>query len=493
MGGKSGGSGKMEVTDYYMSVHLGICLGPIDALTGIYIGEKTAWEGEATSEQTITLNIPDLFGGKKKEGGVSGAVHFMQGRPGGSGVSMLANLAARLGLTSDTCPAYAGLANIFFVGSVSNASGGFLWGSNSPYLKTVWARVRRRSNTFPAKAGEPSNYSNMGDNCNPAHMIYECLTNAEWGMGASPAAIDVGSFQDCAKTFYNEGFGLSMIWTRQTTIEAFIGEIIDHVQATLFLNQRTGLLTLKAIRGDYNPDLLDELNPDNCVITKSQRKVWGETINEINVTWTNPANEQEENVTQHDLANIEMQGAVVSDSRNYYAIRSAELAMKVAVRDIRSAAAPLASFEIECDRTVFGIIPGSVRRLVYPEYDIENVVIRINNIDYGRPGDSTIRISAIEDIFSLSQSAYTTPDGTGWTDGSSVPVPLDYVQALTLPAYFATRVIAQYARLPRSPILKFWWAFSGRPKAEILGTSPSTARWSLLQARSNSLTWAPRT
>lgn len=444
MGGKGGGSGKMEVADYYLSVHLGICLGPIDALTGIYIGEKAAWEGEATAEQTIVINKPDLFGGVKKEGGAVGEVRFMPGKPPGT-ATMLSTLAARLGLTSDTCPAYTGLASLFFVGSTGTSSGGFKWGSNSPYLKSVWARVRRRSNTFPAKAGEPSNYSDMGSNCNPAHMIYECLTNTEWGMGASTGIIDVGSFQDCAKTFYNEGFGLTMVWTRQTTIEAFIGEILDHVQAMLFLNQRTGLLTLKAIRADYNPNLLSELTPDNCTITKFQRKVWGETINEINVTWTNPVNEQEETVTQHDLANIETQGAVVSDTRNYYGVRSPELAMKIAVRDIRSSAAPLASFEIECDRTVFGIVPGSVRRLNYPEYGIEDVVVRVNNIDYGRPGDSTIKLSAIEDIFALPQSAYSVQDGTQWSDGAAEPSALERTKIITLPLYFATQVASQYA------------------------------------------------
>lgn len=445
-GGKGGGgSAKIDVSEYYRSIHMGVCAGPVEAMEAIYIGEKEAWTGVASNQSALGISRTDLFGGIKKEGGVAGQAHFMPGSPSGTGVTMPENLAKRLGRTSATCPAFTGLCNLFFVSNVSDESGGFYWGANNPYIKTVWAKVRRRSNIFPAKAGEPSNYYAMGSEANPAHMIYECLVNTEWGMGASPAIIDVGTFQDCAKTFYLENFGLSMIWAQQTPVENFISEILDHVQAALFVNPRTGLLTLKAVRDDYNPADLEELNPNNCKVTRFQRKAWGETINEVTVSWTNPLNEKDETITIHDLANIEMQGNIVSTTRNYYGIRSAALASMVAARDIRSAAAPLASFDIEADRTVWSLLPGGVVKLSYPELGISNLILRIGNIDYGKPGDSKIRISAIEDIFGLPQSAYTVPSESSWQDESQPPTNLDYLQIMTLPVYFAVRVLQQYA------------------------------------------------
>ena len=447
MGGKSGGSAKMDVTDYYLSVHAGICMGPVDLL-GIYVGDKPAWEGNQTAEGGIAINKPSLFGGNKKEGGLKGVAYFLPGHPPSAAVSLPENLAKRLGKTPDTCPAFKGFASLFFVESIAKAAGAFMWGSNSPYLKTVWAKVRRRSNTFPAKAGEPSNYSNMGSESNPAHMIYECLTDTEWGMGASPNIIDVASFQDAAKTLYQEGFGLSMIWTRQASIESFIGEIIDHIQANLYPDPRTGLMTLKLIRDDYNPDDLQSLTPDNCRITKFDRKAWGETINEIIVSWTNPANEQDETVTMHDLANIEMQGGIVSDTRNYYGIRSQDLAVKIAVRDSRSAAAPLATFDIEADRSMSWLRPGSVVKLSYPEYGISGLVLRVGPIDYGKPGDSKIRFTALEDIFGLPQSAYTSPVESQWQSEAADPADLEYVVGFTLPRYFAAIVVNQFTLTP---------------------------------------------
>lgn len=442
--GKGGGSAKQKVDDYYMSVHLGVCHGPAE-LKAIIVGEKIAWEGTASAESTLSISKRDLFGGNKKEGGVAGQVRFMPGDPPASNPSMLESLAKRLGKTAATCPAFTGLCNLFFVGSVSADTGGFYWSSNSPYLKSVWAKVRRIPTAFSAAIGEPSNYSNMGTEANPSHMIYECLTNTEWGAGTSSSMIDTSSFQNAAKILSAEGFGLSMIWTQQATIESFISEILDHIQGTLFTNPKTGLLTLKLIRDDYNPELLAELTPDNCRVTKFQRKLWGETINEINVSWTNPENEEEEVVTMHDLANIEMQGGIVSETRNYYGVRTAALAAMIAARDIRSAAAPLASYEIVADRRFWFLVPGDVIKITYPKYKAYGVVLRVNNVDYGKPGDSRIKITAIEDIFGLPQSSYSVPSGTGWSEQSFAPTDMAHTEIITLPYFFSAKVAARAA------------------------------------------------
>jgi len=274
-----------------------------------------------------------------------------------------------------------------------------------------------------------------GVDANPAHIIYECLTNKDWGMGASDAIINVESFEDAGRTLFNEGFGLSMAWMKQSSIEAFIHEVIDHILATVFVNPNDGLITIKLVRDDYDPESLPELNVDNCTITKWDRKLWGETTNEIVVTWTNPLNEEEETVSVQDLANCAIQGDVISDSRHYYGVRNAALAQRLATRDLRTASAPLASFEIEVDRSAWNFVPGGCVRLVYPSEGIDGVIIRLGKIDYGKAGSPAIRVSAIEDIFGMPVARYTVPPTTEWLDTSEDPSPMDYVKVLTMPYY----------------------------------------------------------
>jgi hypothetical protein len=276
---------------------------------------------------------------------------------------------------------------------------------------------------------------------NPAHIIYECLTNTNWGMGAPASAVDVDGFNACGVVLYNEGFGLSMIWTRQSAIEDFITEVLDHIEATLFVNPRTGLLTLKLIRNDYSIPSLPVFTPDNSLVTNFSRKLWGETINEIVVTWTNPENEEEETVVAQDLANIEAQGGVISDGRNYYGVRNASLATRLAHRDLRSASTPLAKCDIEINRTAWALLPGDCCVLDSPEDGIDSIVMRVGPVDYGKPGDSTVRVSLVEDIFSLALADYTEPPESEWTDPSEPPSTADHAGIITLPYYVTVNLI----------------------------------------------------
>lgn len=276
---------------------------------------------------------------------------------------------------------------------------------------------------------------------NPAHIIYECLTNTDWGMGSPPTNIDIDSFEAAAQALYDERFGLSLQWTKQLSIEGFVSEILDHIEATLFINPRTGLLTLKLIRDDYSISGLPEFTPDNSVVTKFGRKLWGETINEIIVSFTNPDNEQSETVVAQDLANIVAQGGIVSDSRNYYGVRVKTLAASLAQRDLRTAASPLASCDIEVNRQGWDLLPGDVLILNSPEDGINSMVMRVGNVDYGKPGDPVVRASLVEDVFSLAAADYFIPPDTV-EDEDEEPAPAENVYIFTLPYYLVVTQIA---------------------------------------------------
>jgi len=284
-------------------------------------------------------------------------------------------------------------------------------------------------------------YRTAADDANPANIIYECLTNRTWGMGAPESLLDMDSFSAAQSTLFDERFGLSMMWTRQATIESFVSEVLDHIQATLFVHPRTGKLTLKLIRNDYDPDDLPLLTPSNALLSNLQRKSMGEIISEIQVTYTNPFNEQDETVTAQDLGIISIQGGQpVTDSRNYYGVRNPVLAMTLAQRDLRASAFPLAACEAIVDRTEYALFPGSVVKITWPEYGIEQLTMRVGGVDYGKPGDSQIKVSLLEDVWSYATAEFDVPDETRWTAIDSVPTPIDVSAVITAPYYLAASV-----------------------------------------------------
>ena len=577
---------KIEVTEYFLSHHLGICHAELDALLEVQIKEKVAFSGSLSTLTAQTINQPELFGGLTKEGGVSGVMHYL---PGAQDQVLPDALAQKLGRANGAdAPGYRGLASIFFVG---NDQPGFYWTANSPFLPGVWAKLQRifkradgSAQWYAAKAAIPvvaaatepyltttfdldaitdaatsssglrahgnkvttqqaddilritanhagayiawspwgapvdtggnndgstmefdcalgesgtsglsfdsqtdadnlngyeaaradweATYPNgatatgstayyfgivdspISDNTggvsitvdvfsggfydmNPAHIIHECLTDTSYGMGTPVAALDDAAFTAAADTLFDESFGMSLLWTRQSSIQDFIQEILDHIQGVLYVDPATGLLTLSLIRGDYDEGTLDVLDPDNADLTNFSRKLWGDIVNEIIVTWTNPENEQEETITVQDDSSIATQGGIVSDSRNYYGVRNAQLAMDLAMRDLRSAGQPLASCEAEVDRSQWALRPASVIKLTWPEYGLSELVMRVQSVDYGKPGEPMIKLLLMEDVYGLDIGSYDAPPSSEWVDPSADPSALETVDILTLPYFFS--------------------------------------------------------
>lgn len=63
---------------YKLGVVMALCHSPVDYITEIIIGEKTVWSG-SMKDGWFTTHQPELFGGDKKEGGVSGRITILSG------------------------------------------------------------------------------------------------------------------------------------------------------------------------------------------------------------------------------------------------------------------------------------------------------------------------------------------------------------------------------------------------------------------------------
>jgi hypothetical protein len=152
-----GGSSKKQTIGYkyYLGQHLIFIHGPGDRLLRLQWDGKTAWEGDASNEQ-ISVNAEDLFGGEKKEGGVSGLVDVENGA-----IDQLQNSYLQTQLGTSIIPAFRRVAGLilrkFYIGM-------------NPYLKKMSARWQRIHLTtdgatqwYDAKAAIPINGSGTAE------------------------------------------------------------------------------------------------------------------------------------------------------------------------------------------------------------------------------------------------------------------------------------------------------------------------------------------
>jgi hypothetical protein len=266
----------------------------------------------------------------------------------------------------------------------------------------------------------------IGDDMNPAHILYQAHTNGDWAMGW-PRALIGDTFATAAETLYNEGFGLSFFWTQQEKIDVFCQIVLDHIAGVIYPNRRTGQFELKLIRDDYDPDTLEEFDPGNILEMQSfQRGGYGETVNEVIVIYTNPLTGKDiATPPGQDMANIRAQGgAVITRKIHYPGITSAELALRVRDRELIAGSTPLAKGRIVVDRTAWAVVAGDVRKLTWPIENIEGLVVRVLDVKYGTLLDGAITVDFAEDVWGLRENSFGEQQSPQWVDPTTEPEPL---------------------------------------------------------------------
>lgn len=279
---------------------------------------------------------------------------------------------------------------------------------------------------------------------NPAHIIRECLTDPDWGMGYSEGLIDAASFTAAADTLFNENFGLCMIWDKQEAIEKFIDEVKKHANIELYVDRATGLFNLTLIRADYAVESLLVLNPSNITkITSFEKSTFGELPNAVTVSYYSTQHSDTATVTVQDIALIQEQGNTILTTIPYRGIPTASLASRVAQRDLASLSTPLISCQLYTTLVDVNFNIGDVFVLDWPEYSISGMVMRITNANYGDGRSNVVKLSCVQDIFGLPNLSLISDAVPIFDDPSSQPSAVSVQLAMEIPYLEAVQLSSQ--------------------------------------------------
>lgn len=406
------GSGKAQTVGYryYFGIFMGVCRGPVDQLVAIKVADSEAWYGNVVESGRVQISAPELFGGDNKEGGIVGPLDVMMGDEAQTAPPALATMLGGL------VPGFRGVLSLFFDGQI---------GAMNPYPKPWRVRVRRAlkgwdddAAWYPEKAVimlQGANNDLSGRNniaaMNPAHILLECLTNKTWGRGLDSTALDVTSFEQAADTLHTEGFGLCLKWSRKDDIQSFVASVIDHIGATLYTDRGTGKLTLKLVRYDYIPSTLPLYDVDSglLAVNESTVQAFAAGVNDLTVNYIDPVTNEQRSQRIHNLASVQSQGALNSMTKSYPGLPTAELALRVAQRDLRALGGGLRRFRLEMDRRAWRIAPGSVFRIRDLSRGIGETVLRAAEVEDGILTSGRMRITALQDVFAFPLTAYVAP------------------------------------------------------------------------------------
>lgn len=274
----------------------------------------------------------------------------------------------------------------------------------------------------PEEAQITEEYESIG-NCadmNPAHIIRECLSDPDWGMGYLAADIDDTAFTAAADALYSEAMGISLLWDRQMPLEDFIAEILRHIDGVLYVDRVTGKFVLNLIRNDYTiGDLvvLDESNVSE--VSDARRPTVGELTNSLTVNFHDKYTGETASVGVQDQALIQIQGATVGTTVQYPGFTRHNTASRAAQRDLKSLSIPLLSAELVASREATDLNVGDPFVFTWPDMSVDTVVMRVQSISVGDGRDNSIKISCVEDVFGLAGTGgaiITTPETGLWSD-----------------------------------------------------------------------------
>lgn len=426
---------------YLCSMLFGIGRGPVNAMLQIKVGDKNAWEGEATTNAAYVINRPSLFGGEEKEGGIQGIFRSLMGdreqiipgavtrNIGNSGPNKSGTLPfLRESLSPgdpDDVSEFRGRHVFWYDGLVS---------SMNPYIKE-WKFRRYRTTAgwhnnqpwYPAKAtifltGE---YGRTIYAMNPAHMIYQAATDPTLGRGQDPDELDEDSFVLAANTLCAENFGLCFQWMREDEIGNFIQSVCDHAGMVVYTDRETGLMNLKLIRNDYDPNNIPHFTPQSGLLSISEDDSGSsdEIADEIIINGKSPVTDQQIQGRAHNLAVRLFRGGATTQTKEYGALPTVELCNRVAERDRNMGAAGLRKFSVKLDRNGFRIHPGAVFKVSYPPRGLAGLVLRAGEVDDGNMLNGEITVSCVQDVFSLPLTSFVTPVENTWLPPSQNPVP----------------------------------------------------------------------
>ncbi|HGB3471684.1 TPA: hypothetical protein ACIVB1_001974, partial [Salmonella enterica subsp. diarizonae serovar 61:l,v:z35] len=464
---------------YSWDIQSGLGRGPVDEIVAITADDKyvfTGTEGEVSANKTVYINQPGLFGGSDVggEGGVQGILEFYMGESNQVPSDRLK------GLLKGVVPGFRGVVTTFFSGMISAFSA-----SPKPWKYRVRRVLKGWDNDhawYPEKALIVLRNDNANVNCggsvnnsdrvlppgpggpifnppvgkpdkrndnlriihamNPAHILMECATNRDWGRGLSFDDVDTDAYKRMADTLYNEKFGLCFRYNRQDSLDTFIQQILDHIGGVQYGDLTTGKLTAKLIRDDYDPEKLPLFTYDNGIlrVQDDDSSSADKMVNEVVVTWHDPVTNKDDTVRAKNLASIQSVG-LISQSVDYKALPTHELAARVAQRELEAGVSGLTRLVIFMDRRGGALAPADCFRIAVPDRGIENMILRVGGLR--EQDDGSLKVTALQDVFGLPSQSYSSgQQGSQWIPPDNSPHPVTLQDVMEVPYYLLNTILS---------------------------------------------------
>lgn len=313
-------------------------------------------------------------------------------------------------------------------------------------IKTPLSAPRKKPNS----GGEMYDQGGGFPTINVAAQAHAFIASGAYDVNAGQASMDHESFITCARILSKEKLGVSFIVTGEESVKDIVGEMLNHVGGAVYVSPKTGLWTMRLFRPDSafddlwgdvsRPELTGfVLDPSNARLDGDfERQTWADIVNTLDVSFTEDETQEKKTFTLVNSSAIAASGGeTVRDDLDLQMFRCEEAAKTAGLRALGVSSRPLMSASWVVNLQGADLEPLDVITVNWPSEGVTGSRWRVLTAEYGDSDDGSIRIEAIEDVFSADplQLAHNIQPGL-WTPEPTKPeitneyfTPLSYQMA----------------------------------------------------------------
>lgn len=410
---------------YFLTMDLALAMGPGVVMREVYVDDKIAWTG-TTSGAAVTpvSGIGISFGGYKEGGAMSMGGNFYSGSFDIVEQPVDGIIEGQVG--AGGVPAMLGTAHISLDGELGE----------SAQLRKMAFVLECYTNSLGL-----SNNGKIGDDINPAEALYQIMTDEWRGLGISPALIDTVTLTAIGEVLYTEGNGCSVQVTAEATGKKVVEEILRQIDGVAYQDPATGRIVFKLIRDDYDPDLLTIYDESDILkIENFSRSGWDEVMAQVKVTFPQRDKDSDAVAISQDMATAGMVGRLRSTTISMPFCYDKTLANQLASRERAQLSVPLFRMTLQMNRNANTLRPGDVFKVSWADYGISELVMRVQEFDFGSLLDGKLVVRCLQDNFALDTVVFLPPPDSGWVAPIVDPTEILVSEIIEMPRFFMNRV-----------------------------------------------------
>ncbi|RPH65007.1 MAG: hypothetical protein EHM89_00260 [Acidobacteria bacterium] len=390
-------------------------------LCGMWAGEKKFAGLNPLGASVETDVISEISGSFGRDGLVGSRIVYFDGNSSQDALDPWLDTYIT-NVTPDTIPGYRGYVTVLLFSNDDTTADRWLHGA-SPTIPAYSFEVF----SYRTGGGYPASYpyERVGDESNVMNVLYDLLRAKFGKLGYDSSLIDIASFQAAAATLSSESHGYSRCIDSAEEADEHVMEILKQIDATLYEDASDGLIKIKLIRNDYDPNTIPHIHKDNgCELRGFAMGGWTSIVNKVRLVYTNRERDyQDDSETAQSPANaVGQDGQVNEEVISMPGVCTPALAAEMAARELAARSRPLMKCTAIVDRSFISVNPGDAVKVTWNKPDIAGIVFRVARVNRGTLENGAVELDLIQDYFYVFRGRI--PHGSSFGHGSLVDVTL---------------------------------------------------------------------